>query len=68
MIERLERAESLVHRAVEQEWRVYGVTTGFGSMAEVPIPAELAAAYRAVRGLSELPIIAQMTVGITGPI
>ena len=29
-------------------------------------PAELAAAYRAVRGLSELPIIAQMTVGEDG--
>ena len=29
-------------------------------------PAELAAAYRAVRGLSELPIIAQMTVGENG--
>ena len=29
-------------------------------------PAELAAAYRAIRGLSELPIIAQMTVGEDG--
>ena len=29
-------------------------------------PSELAAAYRAVRGLSELPIIAQMTVGEDG--
>ena len=29
-------------------------------------PAELAAAYRAVRGLSDLPIIAQMTVGEDG--
>jgi phenylalanine ammonia-lyase len=45
--ERMRAAEKLVHRAVDDGWRVYGVTTGFGSMSEVPVPGELAAASQA---------------------
>ncbi len=45
--ERMRAAEALVHEAVEEGWRVYGVTTGFGSMSEVPVPGEFAAASQA---------------------
>ena len=41
---RLESAANLVERAVQESWPVYGVTTGFGGMADVPVPCELAAA------------------------
>lgn len=41
--DKMRTAEELVHRAVDDGWRVYGVTTGFGSMSEVPVPGELAA-------------------------
>ena len=37
-------AEAVTRRAVAEGWRVYGVTTGFGSMAEVSVPGQLAAA------------------------
>ncbi len=45
--DRMKTAESLVHQAVEEGWRVYGVTTGFGSMSGVPVPSDLAAASQA---------------------
>jgi phenylalanine ammonia-lyase len=35
---------SLVEKAVAEGWSVYGVTTGFGGMANVPVPLELASA------------------------
>jgi phenylalanine ammonia-lyase len=35
---------ALVDQAVTEGWSVYGVTTGFGGMANVPVPMELAAA------------------------
>lgn len=41
---RMKASEQVVRRAVENGCRVYGVTTGFGSMSEVPVPGELAAA------------------------
>lgn len=44
VLERMRTAEAVVHRAVEDGWRIYGVTTGFGSMSEVPVPGELAVA------------------------
>ena len=40
----LDRAQSLVSKAVDESWSIYGVTTGFGGMANVPVPANLAAA------------------------
>lgn len=42
--ERLEAACDLVDQAVEHEWQVYGVTTGFGSMADVPVSSDHAIA------------------------
>jgi len=41
---RMQRARALVDRAVDEGWQVYGVTTGFGGMADVAVPAELASA------------------------
>jgi len=35
---------SLVQKAVAEGWSVYGVTTGFGGMADVPVPLEQASA------------------------
>lgn len=40
---RMRRAEQFVRSAVDEHKRVYGVTTGFGSMAGVVVPRELAA-------------------------
>jgi len=44
---RLDSAHRVVQRAVDEQWQVYGVTTGYGSMVEVPVPAELAGASQA---------------------
>lgn len=44
VIARLERAEKLVDVAVDNCWKVYGLTTGFGGMADVDVPPELARA------------------------
>ncbi len=44
VLQRMRSAEAVVQRAVDEGWRVYGVTTGFGSMAEVTVPGEHAAA------------------------
>ncbi len=41
---KIEESVSLVTRAVAEGWSVYGVTTGFGGMADVPVPLELASA------------------------
>lgn len=41
---RLRKAENLVDQAVDNCWRVYGLTTGFGGMADVEVPPELAEA------------------------
>lgn len=35
---------ALVDQAVAEGWSVYGVTTGFGGMANVPVPLEMASA------------------------
>ena len=43
-LRRVEDAAALVQQAVDDRWPVYGVTTGFGGMANVPVPSELAAA------------------------
>ena len=44
IIERLEAGQSLVREAVDAGWRVYGLTTGFGGLANVAIPSEQAEA------------------------
>ena len=41
---RIAQSVSLVKKAVQEGWSVYGVTTGFGGMADVPVPLELASA------------------------
>ncbi len=41
---RMQESVDLVERAVSEQWRVYGVTTGFGSMSDMAVPSELAAA------------------------
>ncbi len=41
------QAEHVVRQAIDDGQRIYGVTTGFGSMAAVPISADLAAASQA---------------------
>ena len=41
-LRRLQEAQDLVQRAVSEGWRVYGVTSGFGSMSDVTVPSELA--------------------------
>lgn len=43
-IQRILDAAELVERAVDEGWAIYGVTTGFGGMADVPVPCEMAAA------------------------
>ncbi len=47
VLERMRASQELVRQAVKDGQRIYGVTTGFGSMSEVPVPAELAAASQA---------------------
>ena len=47
VLERMRASQDLVRQAVDDGARVYGVTTGFGSMSEVPVPGELAAASQA---------------------
>ncbi len=47
VIDRMRRAEELVGSAVESGLRVYGVTTGFGSMADIPVPGDQAEASQA---------------------
>ena len=44
LVERMQAACDLVDRATREGWSVYGVTTGFGGMADVPIPDEMSAA------------------------
>lgn len=44
LIERMQAACDLVDRATREGWSVYGVTTGFGGMADVPVPFEMSAA------------------------
>ena len=39
---RIQKAADLVDQAVEKGRPVYGVTTGFGGMSEVPVPREMA--------------------------
>lgn len=41
--DRLRASAAVVSKAVDQNQRVYGVTTGFGGMAGVPVSSELAA-------------------------
>jgi len=41
---RITQSVSLVEKAVAEGWSVYGVTTGFGGMADLPVPLELASA------------------------
>ena len=42
--DRITQSVSLVEKAVAEGWSIYGVTTGFGGMADVPVPQELASA------------------------
>ena len=42
--QKIARSVSLVEKAVAEGWSVYGVTTGFGGMADVPVPLKLASA------------------------
>ncbi len=42
--DRIAQSVSIVENAVAEGWSVYGVTTGFGSMADVPVPLEQASA------------------------
>ena len=39
---RIGKSAGLVDQAVEEGWPIYGVTTGFGGMSEVPVPNEMA--------------------------
>ena len=43
-LRRIEAATELVDRAVDEGWAIYGITTGFGGMSDVPVPCHLAAA------------------------
>ena len=43
-LRRMRSAAALVEQAVDEGWPIYGVTTGFGGMANVPVPCELASA------------------------
>ncbi len=47
LLSRIEAAAALVDHAVEEGWPVYGVTTGFGGMADQAVPCEQAAASQA---------------------
>ncbi|MEX2578007.1 MAG: aromatic amino acid ammonia-lyase [Verrucomicrobiales bacterium] len=47
VLDRLEAAQALVRKAVDSGRRVYGLTTGFGSMADVEVPADQAEASQA---------------------
>lgn len=40
----MEEARALVSTAIQEGWRVYGLTTGFGSMADVDVPSSQAGA------------------------
>lgn len=42
--DRIDESVALVDRAVEHGWPVYGVTTGFGGMADQAVPCDQAAA------------------------
>ena len=42
--QKIAQSVSLVEKAVAEGWSVYGVTTGFGGMADVPVPLKLASA------------------------
>lgn len=44
VLDRMRAAEDVVSEAVDAGWEIYGVTSGFGSMSDVPVPASLAAA------------------------
>ncbi len=43
-VSRMRESAALVDRAVDEGWPVYGVTTGFGGMADIAVPPEQAAA------------------------
>lgn len=43
VLKTMDAAVALIDQAVREGWSVYGVTTGFGGMANVPVPADLAA-------------------------
>lgn len=61
VLARMNAAKSLVDRAVEEGWQVYGVTTGFGGMSNVPVPHDLAAA-------SQNNLLAFLSTGAGSPI
>jgi phenylalanine ammonia-lyase len=44
LVERMRAGCGLVTRATREGWSVYGVTTGFGGMADVPVPHEMSVA------------------------
>lgn len=44
LAERMQAGCDLVDRATREGWSVYGVTTGFGGMADVPVPHDMAVA------------------------
>ena len=44
LAERLQRSADMVTQAVSQNRSIYGVTTGFGGMAGIAVPGEMAAA------------------------
>lgn len=44
LVERMQAGCDLVDRATREGWSVYGVTTGFGGMADVPVPYEMSVA------------------------
>ena len=45
--DRMDSSTALVNHAVQEGWPVYGVTTGFGGMADQAVPCEQAAALQA---------------------
>ena len=61
VLKRMREAAFAVHCAVEEGEQVYGVTTGFGSMAHVTVPKQLAA-------LSQTNLLSFLAAGVGRPL
>ena len=61
LVERMQAACDLVDRATREGWSVYGVTTGFGGMADVPVPHEMS-------GASQNNLLAFLATGAGDPV
>ncbi|MEM9656906.1 MAG: aromatic amino acid ammonia-lyase [Planctomycetota bacterium] len=61
VLRRMKASQSLVSQAVDEGRTVYGVTTGYGSMADVAVPSDMAAA-------SQANLLAFLSTGAGAPI